>query len=202
MAQVNYAIGSLLSSYRAHRRRPGPGRALAARAHGVTVGGRCHADLGREAIVHRWRAWDRWHFPRHVADARTRKLLMPQGWYVVVRRFSSKEERHRIIASVLNPQYLPHDFYGFENHLNVFHFEKQGLESNIAYGLALFLNATITDLYFRTFNGHTQVNATDLRSMRFPSKKTLEHFGKWARARTNLDQMKIDNFIESYAGAK
>ena len=148
--------------------------------------------------------WPRTHRKPNaiVITPNTRKLLMPQGWYVVVRRFSSKEERRRIVASVLNPKYLPHDLYGFENHLNVFHYRKHGLDANIAHGLALFLNATLTDSYFRTFSGHTQVNATDLRSMRFPNKETLWDFGKWAQTNSDLDQMKIDNFIKSYAEAK
>lgn len=172
----------------------------------------CLSDPIREAapllyahhFTSRGLEWPRSHRKPNaiVINSRTRKLLMPRGWYVVVRRFSSKEEKRRIVASVVNPHDLPHNFYGFENHLNVFHFRKQGIESNTAHGLALFLNATITDVLFRTFSGHTQVNATDLRSMRFPSKRTLEHFGKWARTHRKLDQIKIDNFINSYAEAK
>ena len=51
---------------------------------------------------------------------------------------------------------------GFENHLNVFHQHKHGLPDNLAHGLAAFLNTTAVDEHFRRFNGHTQVNATDL----------------------------------------
>jgi hypothetical protein len=62
----------------------------------------------------------------------TRKWLFPNGWYVVVRRFSSKEEKRRIVASVVDPHKLNTDYLGFENHLNVFHTEKNGLDVELA----------------------------------------------------------------------
>ena len=50
----------------------------------------------------------------------TKKWLYPNGYYCVVRRFSSKEERRRIVASVVRPDALPDCAeLGFENHLNV-----------------------------------------------------------------------------------
>ena len=127
----------------------------------------------------------------------TRKWLMPRGCYVLTKRFSAKEERRRVVAYVIEPNQLEHEHYGFENHLNVFHHNKQGLPSDLAHGLGLFLNSTIVDRYFRNFSGHTQVNATDLRSMRYPSKETLIRFGQWARAQTSLSQEDIDRYIES-----
>ncbi len=126
----------------------------------------------------------------------TRKWLMPRGCYTITKRFSAKEEKRRLVAFVVDPERLPHALYGFENHLNVFHSRKQGLPSDLAHGLALFLNSTTVDQYFRNFSGHTQVNATDLRSMRYPSKTELVRFGKWARRQKQLSQEVIDIFIE------
>ena len=55
-------------------------------------------------------------------NASTRKWLYPNGFYCVVRRFSSKEERRRIVASVIRPSDFPgYHALGLENHLNVFH---------------------------------------------------------------------------------
>ena len=130
-------------------------------------------------------------------NTETRKWLMPRGWYVITRRFSAKEERRRIVAHVVDPKKLPYEFYGFENHLNVFHNGKAGLDADFAFGLALFLNSTIVDQKFRIFSGHTQVNATDLRAMRYPSRATLVHYGKWAQRQKELSQDAIDTFIES-----
>jgi hypothetical protein len=127
----------------------------------------------------------------------TKKWLMPKGWYTITKRFSAKEERKRIVAYVVDSRKLPYEFYGFENHLNVIHTGKRGISPDLARGLALFLNSTMVDLRFRTFSGHTQVNATDLRSMRFPSKETLIRFGKWAAKQRALSQEQIDAFVES-----
>ena len=67
---------------------------------------------------------------------------------------------------------------GFENHLNYFHARGRGLSMDLAKGLAAFLNSTLVDVYVRQFNGHTQVNATDLRNMRYPARAELESLGQ------------------------
>jgi hypothetical protein len=128
----------------------------------------------------------------------TRKWMMPRGWYTVTKRFSAKEEKRRLVAYVVDPERLPYDLFGFENHLNVFHSRKNGLSADLARGLALFLNSTMVDQYFRNFSGHTQVNATDLRAMRYPSRADLVRFGKWVRKQRGLTQSKIDVFLEEH----
>jgi adenine-specific DNA-methyltransferase len=130
----------------------------------------------------------------------TKKWLMPSGWYTITKRFSAKEERRRLVAYVVDPKKLPYDLYGFENHLNVIHSKKAGIDADLARGLALFLNSTLVDRHFRNFSGHTQVNATDLRSMKFPTEKTLLRFGRWAAKHRTVDQGKIDAFIEAFDG--
>lgn len=107
----------------------------------------------------------------------TRSLMVPRGFYVVTKRFSSKEERRRLVAAVYDADLLRAPEVGFENHLNYFHRGGEGLGKEEAYGLAAFLNSEPIDRYFRQFNGHTQVNATDLRSLRYPSKDTLRKLG-------------------------
>ncbi|KFF64899.1 SAM-dependent methlyltransferase [Pectobacterium brasiliense] len=123
----------------------------------------------------------------------TEKWLYPNGFYCVVRRFSSKEEKRRISASVVEPTaFGEHSVLGFENHLNLFHDNKNGLPELLARGLAVFLNSTAVDESFRRFNGHTQVNATDLKTMKYPSHETLVELGKWAQKQRNLTQETID----------
>lgn len=128
----------------------------------------------------------------------TRKWLIPTGCYVITKRFTSKEEKRRVVAYVVEPDKLPYEFYGLENHLNFFHVHKKGLSPDLAYGLALFLNSTLVDEHFRSFSGHTQVNATDLRAMRYPSLAEFVRFGKWARKQIKLTQEKIDAFLEQH----
>jgi tRNA1(Val) A37 N6-methylase TrmN6 len=127
-------------------------------------------------------------------DTNTEKLLYPSGFYTVVRRFSSKEESRRIHASVVNPSTLPdYEAFGFENHLNVFHFKKRGLSENMTYGLAAYLNSTVVDNYFRRFNGHTQVNATDLRTLKYPNQRVLDSLGEWSKEFREVTQSMIDD---------
>lgn len=112
-----------------------------------------------------------------VQDDMTRELLVPNEVYVLVKRFTAKEERRRVVACIYDPERLATTSVGFENHLNYFHLNGGGLSMNLAKGLAAFLNSTVVDTYFRQFSGHTQVNATDLRALRYPSRAELERLG-------------------------
>ncbi len=130
-------------------------------------------------------------------NSTTEKWLYPNGFYCVVRRFSSKEEKRRVVANVVDPSQFPSvSALGFENHLNVFHDGKKGLPKALAFGIALFLNSTAVDDYFRTFNGHTQVNVTDLKRIKYPSRDTLVTLGEWAMAQAVLNQKVIDDELE------
>lgn len=133
-------------------------------------------------------------------NAETEKWLYPNGFYCVVRRLSSKEEKRRVIASVVQPDRFPGaKMLGFENHLNVFHDLKKGLPEFLARGLAVFLNTTAVDDYFRRFNGHTQVNAADLKLLKYPSRDALIELGKWALKRGELTQSMIDEQLKKLA---
>ncbi len=128
----------------------------------------------------------------------TEKWLYSNGFYCVARRFSSKEERRRIVASVVDPTVFGDaPMLGFENHLNVFHDARRGLPEPLARGLAVFLNTTAVDQCFRRFNGHTQVNATDLRLMKYPSRADLIALGCWAMQQETLTQGQIDAKLEA-----
>lgn len=131
-----------------------------------------------------------------VRNAETEKSMYPGGFYCVVRRFSSKEERRRIVASVVEPDRLGGAaVVGFENHLNVFHENRKGLPETVARGLAVYLNSTPVDEIFRRFSGHTQVNATDLRRMKFPHRGTLSELGAWAIENPQHTQEMIDEIL-------
>lgn len=121
------------------------------------------------------------------------KWLMKAGEYVLVKRFSAKEERKRVVAYLIDSEKLPYSHFGFENHWNVFHIKKNGLKREIAKGLACFLNSTVLDDYFRVFSGHTQVNATDLKNMKYPSLEKLEKLGK--QYLEDMTQEQIDNLV-------
>ena len=127
--------------------------------------------------------------------AETRKLMLPGERYVLVKRFSSKEERRRVVAAIYDPEEISADEVGFENHLNVFHHRERGLEESFARGLCLWLNSSVVDAFFRIFSGHTQVNATDLRSLRYPSGEQLIRLGEALGRGSWPDQEKTDSLV-------
>ena len=129
-------------------------------------------------------------------NGETEKMTFPRGYYVVVKRLSSKEEKRRVVASVFDPSQVHCDRIGFENHVNVFHEGGEGLPEDVARGLCLWLNSTLLDRFIRRFSGHTQVNATDLRSLRYPSRKQLSEMGQGWDNGVWLDQEKIDEMVE------
>ena len=130
-----------------------------------------------------------------VADDKTRDLLVPSEIYVLVKRFTSKEERRRVVACIYDPLRVAAEAVGFENHLNYYHANGHGLSMTLAKGLAMFLNSTLVDVYFRQFNGHTQVNATDLRSLRYPTRHKLECLGRLVDDPA-ANQEELDRFLE------
>lgn len=125
----------------------------------------------------------------------TENLLVASGYYVLVKRFSSKEEARRIVAVVFDPARVTAPWVGFENHLNYFHRRGAGLPATLAKGLAVYLNSTFVDIYFRQFNGHTQVNATDLKNIRYPSLDQLMALGARVDGRFP-NQQAIDRWVE------
>ncbi len=125
----------------------------------------------------------------------TDDLLVDAGYYVIVKRFSAKEERRRVVAAVYDPAHISTRRVGFENHLNYFHRNGRGLDRELAIGLAMFLNSSVIDSYFRQFSGHTQVNATDLRNFKYPSTAQLRRLGKQGSL-WELTQDEIDDRVE------
>jgi adenine-specific DNA-methyltransferase len=133
--------------------------------------------------------------PNAISDTdQTQSLLVPNQCYVLVKRFSSKEEKKRIVAVLYEPEQFPYPRVGFENHLNYFHQGGQELHPTLAKGLTAYLNSELVDSYFRQFNGHTQVNATDLRNIKYPTRAQLEALGNTIAAQT-LNQSELDELI-------
>jgi adenine-specific DNA-methyltransferase len=131
----------------------------------------------------------------------TRPWLVPSGVYLLTKRFTSKEERRRLVACLFDPQNVKAEWLGFENHLNYFHADGRGLDRNLAVGLFAFLNSTVVDQYFRRFSGHTQVNASDLRKLAYPDLHTLQAMGIEMR-NLDLPQEEIDHLVAKHLHAR
>ncbi len=104
-------------------------------------------------------------------------LLVPTNNYVLVKRFSSKEQKKRVHAGVLLKSKIKFERIGIENHLNYIYKYGGLLSVEEAYGVAGVLNTSIIDIFFRMLNGSTQVNAVDIENLPFPSLESIQSIG-------------------------
>ena len=114
------------------------------------------------------------------------KLLVEDATYVLMRRFSAKEEERRLVAAPLIRGSLNANVVGLENHLNYIHGVSRELDEELAYGLSALLNSAFMDRYFRISNGNTQVSATELRAMPLPAERDIRSIGAEVQARLDL----------------
>jgi adenine-specific DNA-methyltransferase len=115
-------------------------------------------------------------------------LVVPNKNYVLLRRFSAKEEIRRLIAAPFIGGTLSAEWIGLENHLNYIHKPHGSLSRQEAWGLAILYNSSFFDMYFRMLNGNTQVSATEIRSIPLPSLDIIFKIGERAMATTNIHE--------------
>ncbi len=121
---------------------------------------------------------DRGKKHRYILDDKlTRSLLLPSKNYVLLKRFTSKEQKRRLCAGVLLRDTLKTKRVGLENHLNYIYKKNGDISTNEAMGIAAFLNTSFVDRFFRVINGNTQVNAVDLRCMPLPPLNKIKEIG-------------------------
>ncbi len=127
-----------------------------------------------------------------ICDA-SEPVLIPNRNYVLLRRFSAKDDKSRLIAApyFVNPN--EPDYIGVENKLNYIYRPKGELERSEAVGLAALLNSKLFDTYFRTFNGNVNVSATELREIPLPPLETIKEIGNRI--------IQDNDFAESKVGA-
>ncbi|NOX60510.1 MAG: N-6 DNA methylase [Chloroflexi bacterium] len=123
--------------------------------------------------------WPVGHKPQGIQlRAETKRLLLPVRNYVLLRRFSAKEERRRIVAATFLRDQFDASFVGLENHLNYICARNGELSVHHALGLTALLNSALVDRYFRITNGNTQVNAQEIRALPLPSLETIAAIGE------------------------
>ncbi|MEM0998032.1 MAG: Eco57I restriction-modification methylase domain-containing protein [Bacteroidota bacterium] len=125
----------------------------------------------------------------------SRPLLVRNRNYVLLRRFSAKDDKSRLVAAPYFSTGFEIDFIGLENHLNYLYGLTEELSEELVIGLAGLLNSTLFDLYFRMFNGNTQVSATELRNMPFPPIEFIELLGQKLHHQRHIEQELIDQTV-------
>lgn len=120
----------------------------------------------------------------------TRKLLLEAGNYLILKRFTTKEQKKRFdTALIYEEDFEKHKYFALDNMVNYVHALNQPLGKNQMRGIAKYLNLPIVELYFRILNGHTQVNANEVYALPFPSLEQLEQMGKSKEGYANLPEL-------------
>lgn len=124
----------------------------------------------------------------------TRPLLNRNGNYVLLRRFSAKEESRRLNSSPYLQEQLDCELVAFENHVNYVHRPYGKISRSEAIGISAILNSVFLDTYFRVSNGNTQVSATEIRDMPFPDIIQIKRIGELIESGKQLN---VDNYFTS-----
>lgn len=105
-------------------------------------------------------------------------ILLPNRNYVLLRRFTAKEEDRRLVAAPCLAESFPYRKIGLENHLNYIHRPNAAISRDEAIGLAALLNSELLDAYVRISSGNTQVSATELRALPLPPLASIKRIGR------------------------
>ncbi len=136
------------------------------------------------------------HKPEYIKRQGAEALLLPNRNYVLMRRFTAKEEARRLAAAPYLARSMSVPRVGLENHLNYIYRRTGSLSDEEAWGLSALYNSRLLDTYFRCLNGNTQVNATELRAMPLPAHDTIVVLGERVRQLAdpmeNLDRLIAD----------
>ncbi len=112
--------------------------------------------------------------PEHIERGAPEKLLVKNRTYLLLRRFSAKEDARRLVAAPYVQGTLRAPMLGLENHVNFIYRKRGELAESEARALSALLNSALYDAYFRISNGNTQVSATELRALPLPGAGVLE----------------------------
>jgi adenine-specific DNA-methyltransferase len=122
--------------------------------------------------------FENWHKEQFITiNDQSASLLVPNNNYILMRRFSPKEDLKRINTAPLIKNSLKFKFLGIENHVNYIHRPSGDLTLEEVHGLSAVLNSKYIDIYFRTLNGNTEVSATEIRDIPLPDYNIICSIG-------------------------
>ena len=90
---------------------------------------------------------------------------------------------------------MPHRRLALENHINYVYHANRELTQDDIFGIAALFNSAFFDRLFRTISGNTQVNATEIRVVKFPDLERLAAIGKRARRCRALSPETVEHIV-------
>jgi adenine-specific DNA-methyltransferase len=122
-------------------------------------------------------------------------LLIPNKNYILLRRFSTKDDKSRLIAAPYLCNYTKTDCIGVENKVNYIYRKNGHLDREEVIGLCALLNSELFDTYFQIFNGNVNVSATELREMRFPPLSNIKEIGNKIILSNDYSMNKVNSVV-------
>jgi len=123
----------------------------------------------------------------------TKNQVIPVNNYVLLKRFTSKNQKRRLYATpLLKTDFQGFSFIGLENHLNYIYGVEKPISIIDLFGLTALLNTSFYDAYYRTFGGSTQVNANEMRKISLPNNTKITAIGKLVKEEKNLLSKELD----------
>lgn len=99
--------------------------------------------------------------------------------YLLVKRFTAKEERRRLQCGIYLASSQPdYEYVSTQNKVNFIEGLNQDLTDEQVHGLYVLFNSTLYDQYYRILNGSTQVNSTEVNAMPVPPLLLIERLGR------------------------
>lgn len=101
--------------------------------------------------------------------------LQENSDFLMVKRFTSKEEERRLQCGIyLKKKYPQFSYISTQNKINFIKCDSPC----VTYGLYVLLNSTLYDNYYRILNGSTQVNSTEINQMPIPKRQIIKKMGR------------------------
>ncbi|MFV0592246.1 MAG: Eco57I restriction-modification methylase domain-containing protein [Draconibacterium sp.] len=125
----------------------------------------------------------------------SRKVLLKNKNYILLRRFSSKDDKSRLVCCPFFSSNFETEMVGFENHINYIHRPNGDLSENEIWGISALYSSSLFDTYFRTFNGNTQVGATELKQIKMPPLDDIILIGSKIKEFNNPEKQDIDTIV-------
>jgi len=125
----------------------------------------------------------------------SRKVLLKNKNYIFLRRFSSKDDKSRLVCCPYFSKNIETGMIGVENHINYFYRPNGNLSENEIWGFSALYSSSLFDTFFRTFNGNTQVGASELKQIKMPPIEKIELIGSKIKQYENRRKQQIDKII-------
>jgi adenine-specific DNA-methyltransferase len=134
--------------------------------------------------------------PGFIVDSdESQKVLLKNKNYVLIRRFSSKDDKSRLVSAPYFAANAGFEKIGIENHLNYVYRPNGELSEDEIWGISALFNSSLFDTYFRTFNGNTQVGASELKQIKMPPLEKIILVGEKVKNSDQRNKKGIDSII-------